>query len=154
MLSIGVNTRLAQAYFSPNSRTIWNPYSYVKNHCLVICGDFKIHADCKDDVDSVAFCDLLLSVGLRQHVNQFTHISRHILDLIVTRFSDSIIKNEPHVDSFISDHACVNCDFHSPKPIAPIRRITYRKLKSLQSDAFKSDLLATELCTKILDACQ
>ena len=97
--------------------------------------------------------DLLLSVGLRQHINQFTRICRHILDLIITRLSDSIIKNEPHVDHFTSDHACVNCDFHSPKPMAPICRITYTKLKSLQSDAFKSDLLATELCTNNLDAC-
>ena len=95
---------------------------------LIICGDFNIHVDCKDNVDSVAFCNLLLSVGLRQHVNQFTHIRGHILDLIITRLSDSIIKNERHVDHFISDQACLNCDFHSPKPMAPIRRITYRKL--------------------------
>ena len=38
---------------------------------LVICRDFNIHVDCEDDVDLVAFCDLLLSVCLRQHVNQF-----------------------------------------------------------------------------------
>ena len=120
---------------------------------LIICGDFNIHVDCKDDVDSVAFCDLLLSVGLRQHVNQFTHISGHILDLIITHLSDYIIKNKFHVDHFMSDHACVNCGFHFPKPMAPICRITYRKLKSLQPDAFKSDLLATELCTNNLDAC-
>lgn len=119
---------------------------------LVICGDFNIHVDCEDDVDSVAFCDLLLSVCLRQHVNQFKHINGDTLDLIITRFSYSIIKNKPLVDDFVSDHACVNCDFHSPKPMAPIRRITYRKLKSVQSDALKSDLLAIELCTNILDA--
>ena len=82
-------------------------------------------------VASVAFGDLPSSVGLRQHVNQFTHISGHILDLIVTRFSDSIIKNEPHVNHFIHDHACVNCDFHRA-PVAQLvgHRVVTREVVS------------------------
>ena len=47
---------------------------------LLICGDFNIHVDSTEDPDSVKFCDLLESVGLRQHVNQATHVNDHTLD--------------------------------------------------------------------------
>lgn len=74
---------------------------------LLICGDFNIHVDSVDDPDSVKFRDLLESVGLRQHVKKSTHNNGHILDLIITRFTDSTICKEPQVDRFISDHASV-----------------------------------------------
>ena len=76
---------------------------------LLICGDFNIHVDSVDDPDSVKFRDLLESVGLRQHVKKSTHNNGHILDLIITRFTDSTICIEPQVDRFISDHASVIC---------------------------------------------
>ena len=74
---------------------------------LLICGDFNIHVDSTEDPDSVKFCDLLESVGLRQHVNQATHVNDHTLDLIITRFSDDIMDGRPGIDRFISDHAAV-----------------------------------------------
>ena len=64
---------------------------------LLICGDFNIHVDSADDPDSVKFRDLLESVGLRQHVKKSTHNDGHILDLIITRFTDSTICKEPQV---------------------------------------------------------
>ena len=76
---------------------------------LLICGDFNIHVDSVDDPDSVKFRDLLESVGLRQHVKKSTHTNGHILDLIITRFTDSTICKEAQVDRFISDHASVIC---------------------------------------------
>ena len=120
---------------------------------LVICGDFNIHVDDNDDGDSVIFCDLLESVGLRQHVDQATHVNGHILDLVITRLSDSIILNKPNIDHYISDHACVTCDFQTPKPMVQTRKVAYRKLKSVDSDALRSDLAATDLCTSNQDAC-
>ena len=73
---------------------------------LLICGDFNIHVDSVDDPDSVKFRDLLESVGLQQHVKKSTHNNGHILDLIITRFTNSTICKEPQVDRFISPRVC------------------------------------------------
>lgn len=71
----------------------------------MICGDFNIHVDCNDDEDALLFSDLLESVGLQQHIYQPTHNNGHTLDLILTRYSDSIINKQPRIDRFLSDHA-------------------------------------------------
>ncbi|CAB4003300.1 Hypothetical predicted protein [Paramuricea clavata] len=84
---------------------------------LVICGDFNIHVDSIEDADAVKFCDLLESVGLKQYVNEATHVDGHTLDLIITRVSDYIIIGQPKVDRYISDHASVICSLATAKPI-------------------------------------
>ena len=58
---------------------------------LLICGDFNIHVDIVDNRDTIAFLDLLESMALKQHVNFATHEHGHILDLIISRLSDSIM---------------------------------------------------------------
>lgn len=78
----------------------------------MITGDFNIHVDCvADDPDSIKLLDLLESVGLRQHVTQPTHIHGHTLDLLITRWSDQIIKDPPYVDRVISDHVSLLCKY-------------------------------------------
>ena len=62
-----------------------------KEH-LVIAGDFNIHVDAPRDPDSLKLQDLLQSVGLQQHITEPTHTQGHILDLVITRSSDNILK--------------------------------------------------------------
>ena len=107
----------------------------------------EITFDNNEDPDSVKFCDLLESVGLRQHVNQATHVNDHTLDLIITRFSDDIMDGRPGIDRFISDHAAVVCHLAAPTSLISYRKITYRKLKSVDRDVLREDLAATSLCT-------
>ena len=113
---------------------------------LLISGDFNIHIDDAADADSFKFQDLLESVGLRQHVTQATHIHGHTLDLIITRYSDQIIMNQPYMDRFISDHASVICDLLPAKPVMSIKRVCYRKLKRVNMTSLNQDLAATALC--------
>ena len=107
---------------------------------------FNMHIDDAADADSFKFQDLLESVGLRQHVTQATHIHGHTLDLIITRYSDQIIKSQPYVDRFISDHASVICDLLPAKPVMSIKRVSYRKLKCVNMTSLNQDLAATALC--------
>ena len=116
---------------------------------LLICGDFNIHVDSVDDPDSVKFRDLLESVGLRQHVKKSTHNNGHILDLIITRFTDSTICKEPQVDRFISDHASVICHVLASRPFKARRKITYRKLNSVDTDKLRRDVAASVLCNTV-----
>ena len=116
---------------------------------LLICGDFNIDVDSVDDPDSVKFRDLLESVGLRQHVKKSTHNNGHILDLIIARFTDSTICKEPHVDRFISDHASVICHVLASRPSKATRKITYRKLNSVDTDKIRRDVAASVLCNTV-----
>ena len=57
---------------------------------LLITGDFNIQMDVEADTDAVRLRELLESTDLKQHVTAPTHISRHTLDVIITRLSDQL----------------------------------------------------------------
>jgi endonuclease/exonuclease/phosphatase family metal-dependent hydrolase len=86
------------------------------NKQLLIVGDFNIHTDILDYPDAIKFSDLMESFSLQQHVSGPTHIHGHMLDLIITRQTDRIIKTPPRIGRYISDHASVLCMIHSDKP--------------------------------------
>ena len=114
---------------------------------VMICGDFNIHADNPADHNTVALYDLFNSMGLKQHVDSPTQVHGHVLDLIVTRSSDNIILDTPVSDSFLSDHATVLCDLKMIKSKLIVKDVMFRKLKSINMDAFKHDLCTSDLLT-------
>ena len=113
---------------------------------LLIAGDLNIHVDIHDHNDSVKFMDLLVSMGLVQHVNTPTHQRGHILDLIITREVDSLVHKPPISDCFLSDHCTVLCNLSLLKPSLTVREISYRKLKAIRLEAFKDDLELSDPC--------
>ena len=118
---------------------------------LLITGDFNIHIDAIDDPDSLKLLDPLESVGLRQHVSQPTHFHGHTLDLIITRWSDQIIQDSTQTDRFISDHVSLLCKQLQDKPAVTTKKVTYRRLKSVDLDSLKADLAASGLCQEQSD---
>ena len=112
---------------------------------VLICGDFNIHIDNSADPDGEVFCDLLTSMGLKQHVNTHTQIRGHTLDLIITRTTDSIVVDKPIADSFLSDHATIVCHLKMPKVDLSIKTVSYRKMKSIDLGLFKTDKCASNL---------
>ncbi|XP_068713260.1 uncharacterized protein [Montipora foliosa] len=116
---------------------------------LIITGDFNIHVDNVNDSDACEFLDLLASLGLKQHVIGPTHEGGHTLDLVITRQYDQVIKSAALIDRFISDHAAVLCQLDSVKPCTATKEISYRQLKSIDIDALRADLMASELCTSV-----
>ena len=83
---------------------------------LLITGDFNIHVNVPNDSDAARFLELLTSMGLEQHVDKPTHTSGHILDLIFTRCSDSLLSVKSIADYLFSDHITVLCDLELGKP--------------------------------------
>ena len=77
----------------------------------------------------------------------------HILDLIITRSSDNIIKGTPSPDSFLSDHCSVWCCLNVTKVLATVKHISFRKLKSLDLVAFKNDIASSDLCNIASNDC-
>ena len=113
---------------------------------ILVCGDFNIHVDNSDDPYASALADLCDSMDLLQHVHSLTQLSGHTLDLIITRKMDSIITSSPVADCFLSDHSTVLCDLNLTKSAVSVKKITYRKLKSIDMNSFKNDLRSSELC--------
>ena len=46
----------------------------LSNEQLLILGDFNIHIDVAGDSDATKLSDFFESVGLQQHVEQYTHV--------------------------------------------------------------------------------
>ena len=63
----------------------------------------------------------------------------------MTRCADHTITTPPTSDEFISDHASVLCHLSPVVPPASTKGITYRKHKSIDVEALKSDLKETAL---------
>ena len=94
---------------------------FCTNH-LLITGDFNIHMDVAVDPDAIRMHGLLESTGLKQHDNIPTHISRHTLDLVITRLSDHLGISTPWTDYLFSDHMPVHCKLQVSKPAFKDRR--------------------------------
>ena len=118
----------------------------LSNEPLLICGDFNIHVDVSNDGDAIKFTDLLESMGLVQHIKEATHELGHTLDLIITRSSDDIIAAPPHVGTLFSDHATVFCRLKAARPQSTVKRVEFRKLKSIETDRFTEDIRTSTLC--------
>ena len=111
-------------------------------------GDFNVHLDVSDGADTIAFADLLESLCLTQHVKSPVPVIGHIVDLIITRSSDNIIKGTPSPESFLSDHCPVLCCPNVTKALATVKHISFRKLKSL--DLLLKTILLVVICATSL----
>lgn len=88
---------------------------------LVIVGDFNIHWDDKANADTKKFADIMTSHNLLQHVHESTHTDGHILDYVLSRSDEDVIKSV-EVSTFLSDHAAVHCDLNIYKPAAGVEK--------------------------------
>ena len=110
--------------------------SVMSREPLLILGDFNIHMDLPDDTDCRNMSDLLVSMGLKQHVLQPTHELGHTLDLIITRISDNIIAGRPYTGEVFSDHF----------PVLAVKHLQFRKIKSIDRDQFSEASCSFQLC--------
>eukprot|EP00795_Rhopilema_esculentum_P016057 gene16057-7404_t len=115
---------------------------------IIISGDFNIHVDISKDPDAERFLALLESIGLENHVFIQTHESGHALDLLITRKDCDFSLGSPITDFYISDLSFVKCTINVSKPELEVKDIVFRKLKSINADAFKNDIEVSELCSR------
>ena len=72
----------------------------------ILIGDFNIHMDDSEDLDTITFNDFLDSLDLINLVNFGTHTSNHTLDLVI--YSNSFKVNSKTLQGhFLSDHAFI-----------------------------------------------
>ena len=90
-----------------------------------------------------------VQIMFTQHVKTSTHVSGHILDVVITRDCTNILKIPPKVnDTFIcdskgvsySDHKGINTVLCISKPPKQRKTMTSRNFKNMNIDNFKNDL--------------
>ena len=66
--------------------TNWITDVVVQDTNLLVVGDFNLHINNENDENAAKFMELMVALGLVQHVTRPTHKSGNILDLIFMEF--------------------------------------------------------------------
>ena len=84
---------------------------------VITVGDFNFHMADSNAHHSKRLTDLLNCHGMRQYVNEPTHVGGHILDLIISRPQASV--TDVMVKDLFEDHYAVHCHIDLSKPPFP-----------------------------------
>ena len=87
------------------------PMSMISVHILILV-DFNIQMDNETDTTARDMKDLIYSFNMDQHVNHVTHKKGHLLDLVISRAENSLIRSLSVVPWAFSDHHVIK--FHIP----------------------------------------
>ena len=113
---------------------------------LLIVGDLNVHWDEKNATETRDFETLLSSFNLQQSVEESTHRHGHILDWVISRPQDNLVKS-CSVDSMISDHHAVVVHLECSRPHPQKKSKTYRNIRAIDPDTFRNDILKSDLIT-------
>ena len=131
-------------------QTFLDEFSIVLERCAthqttsVILGDFNMQYDDNRTCNTRNFTELLQEADFRQHVREPTHVGDHILDLVITRNSQNVLSSTS-VETLLTDHHVIRCDFVTGKPTRPMRQIKYRKYASIDNTKLVSALENSDL---------
>ena len=115
-------------------------FHFSVNIDLIFVGDFSIHIDDLNDVNSIHFLKLLNTFNLCQHVSFPTHNSGHVLDLVITNASSNLVTCQFLLDTYISDHKTVCVDINLPKPKVNKVAFSYRPINKIDFTDFNQDI--------------
>ena len=121
---------------------------------LLIVGDFNIHVDDANCPHASKFLSILESFSLTQHVDFYTRAPpgrpAHILDLVLSRSSDDFVKSCSSAGLFSDQFSVLSC-VRAHSPVRPQRNVSFRKLRSIDPNQFRSDLLSLPFCVSPSD---
>jgi hypothetical protein len=120
---------------------------------VIIVGDLNFHLDVPNDNDAKAFTGILDSCGMMQYVNEPTHVRGHTLDVIITRDNTNLVSDITVLDPGLCDdkgnikrdHFAVSFKANASKPSLERKYVTYRKLRAIDIDSFRQDILNSDL---------
>ena len=110
---------------------------YTSHNKIILAGDFNIKIDLISNSETDCFMDILGTFDLYQHIHTPTQYSGHILDLVITKRSnsDSIYSTDVFSDA-PSDHSYIICNVDFPCLKAPQLCITKRNIRSIKIESF------------------
>lgn len=118
---------------------------------ILISGDFNIHWDDESCTEKQELEQLLGQFCLYQSVDRPTHLANHIIDFVISRQDDKLVK-QTRVSDMITDHALVKTYLAVKKPTTVHKSRKIRKIQSIDIDKFKQDMAAKLSLTAITDS--
>ena len=112
---------------------------------VLLLGDFNYHVNAETNVHTIEFLGLLECFRLKNHVEVETHIKGNTLDLVITRENELLPMDITTDTSVTSDHVAVLFGIPAPKPLSEDKTTKSRRWKSLDLDAFKSNLSSSDI---------
>ena len=127
---------------------------------IIICGDFNIHVENREDPDTKKFNSVLERYGLIQHVSCPTHINGGTLDLVLTRSNTCDKVNLENLEAIqtptTSDHYLISftCATTPDRTSSRIKK-SGRKINEIDMSSFKRDILSSDLnCPEKFSDCE
>ena len=106
---------------------------------LLLLGDFNLHVDAPT-AEVKSFLDILDSFDSTQFTTSSTHVSGHILDLVITPKDSDLIISNVVAGHLISDHHMLSFNLKLNKPPLIRHKITSRSLKRINQTLFREDI--------------
>ncbi|KAK6191023.1 hypothetical protein SNE40_002773 [Patella caerulea] len=116
---------------------------------LLLVGDLNLHLDDAKCSISNKFYDILNSFNLRQHTTGSTHRKGHLLDVVITRVLDDTVEDVNICDDLVSDHFSIFTKLKINKPVPKQQTIAYRKIRNINIEDFRSDIINSEISEKL-----
>ena len=88
-------------------------------HKSIYLGDFNLHLDKPEKLDTRKFCTGLENFGFYQHVKDPTHTKGHFLDLVISGVGDNLVYNvevDPVTHTIVGSldhHFLIKCSLNS-----------------------------------------
>ena len=147
--------KLSDSMFYPNFYKLFEHVNFMKGSPIIL-GDINFHFNRPESNDVSKLIDLLDIFRFTQGVNQPTHEKGNILDWIMFRPEDNIMKSVSVSQGLTSDHFCiVNKMYASVSVPSPVYK-TIRPIKKINISNFQSDLkevVSNTLSADQLDSC-
>lgn len=113
---------------------------------LLLLGDLNIHLERTGDAQVCDFTDLLSSFDMCQCVEQPTHRLGGLLDVVITRHSDRLTAVSV-TETGASDHSLITGRLPVQQSVHESVPVQSRKWNGFSIDAFRSDLMASIICS-------
>ena len=118
---------------------------------LIVVGDINLHLDAHSHCHTKAMMQTLESCGLQQHIRDPTHYCGHILDVLISRDSSTLLPACEVRDIGLSDnngntmngHYAITCEIKQRMSSTKSKSVSYRKLKAIDITQFRNSLQAS-----------
>ena len=118
---------------------------FTKGDIIMLVGDFNIWVDVEDNADAIKFLNCMNSYGLTQFIHEPTHRNGHTLDHVY--LNDMQFKIQQRVINetmgLVTDHFPILIEIPSAKKQQASQTVHYRKMKEVDINVYKDDLLAS-----------
>ena len=124
-----MNQATIQSFFE--EFTDWMATKSNEYRNIIVLGDFNIHINNNQDGDANRFKDIMVALGLQQHVSFSMHRYGNTLDHIYTELGSTVIINYCREGPILSDHTAVICGTNRQRENMTRKEVSYRNINKI-----------------------